>query len=406
MICPNCRTTVPDDSLYCFSCGVSIGKAQSEAPEGGVRSSNGAPPTLLAADTRQIESLLAAANLMRMRGQWKDAEARCVEVIRADPNNQHAHSLLGDIYRDQGQFEEARQWYQMALDLNPKNDADRVKLAEVERERARQAADGAKRSARTASSPLGSPSLALGTQKLLGRSPVFWLRALTVLSVLFMVTVVALLVMLRNRPRLEPITPSGTVTGNASTTETTVSASRNTRPGFPGPQSAFPPLPPPAAEPAPGTANTLRPSSPAPSPPPPSSDSTASAQENALRDYLQRTAGLFNNSLSLGAATIDPRQQRVTLLLLRVPNGATRENLIREAMQAASVVFSLGEWYQRVTVHTRLNGGRERAEPVFVGDLERADWQNLSPNATTDEMERLFTNVWWAYNYTPPPPNY
>jgi hypothetical protein len=394
MICPNCRTTVPDDSLYCFSCGAAIGKT----------TSNGTPPAVLAADTRQIESLLAAANLMRMRGQWKDAEARCVEVIRVNPNNQHAHSLLGDIYRDQGQFEDARQWYHMALDLDPKSDADRVKLAEVERERSRQALAATKPSARVSSLSPGSSSLSLGTQNLLGRSPVFWLRALTVLSVVFMVTVVALLVMLRNRPRVVPITPSGTVAGNLSTTETTVTVPRNAGVGYPGPQSAFPVPSPSAAGPSPGATSAVRPPSLTPSSPTTRPGSTSSTQENALQDYLQRTTGLFNSSLSLGAVTIDPRQQRVTLLLLRAPSGATRENLIREAMQAASAVFSLGDWYQRVTTYIRLNSGGGRAEPAFVGDLERTGWQSLSPNATTDEMERLFTNVWWAYSYMPPPP--
>jgi len=80
-----------------------------------------------------LEIALASANLLRVRGSYSEAEKRCIEVLRADPNNVHAHSLLGDIYRDQGRFEDARQWYQMALDLNPRSRPDREKLAEVNR---------------------------------------------------------------------------------------------------------------------------------------------------------------------------------------------------------------------------------------------------------------------------------
>jgi hypothetical protein len=76
---------------------------------------------------------LAAANLLRVRGLHDQAEARCIEVLRADPNNVHAHSLLGDIYQDQGRLEDARQWYQLALDLNPNSRPDREKLARLSR---------------------------------------------------------------------------------------------------------------------------------------------------------------------------------------------------------------------------------------------------------------------------------
>jgi len=114
MKCPACATVLPDDAVFCFSCGTEIAASQEET------SSN-------------LEIALAAANLLRVRGSYSEAERRCIEVLRADPNNVHAHSLLGDIYRDQGRFEDARQWYQMALDLNPRSRPDREKLAEVNR---------------------------------------------------------------------------------------------------------------------------------------------------------------------------------------------------------------------------------------------------------------------------------
>jgi len=76
--------------------------------------------------------MLARANLLRMRARWEEAVDQCVEVLRADARNPTAHSLLGDIYQDQGRLEDARHWYQLALELNPNSEADRAKLARVE----------------------------------------------------------------------------------------------------------------------------------------------------------------------------------------------------------------------------------------------------------------------------------
>lgn len=82
--------------------------------------------------TDNIGPLLARANLFRMRGQWSDAAEVCAEVLRLSPQNANAHSLLGDIYQDQGRPEEARNWYHLALELHPGSEADRSKLARVE----------------------------------------------------------------------------------------------------------------------------------------------------------------------------------------------------------------------------------------------------------------------------------
>jgi len=76
--------------------------------------------------------LLARANLLRIRGLWEEAVEQCAEVLRANPDSATAHSLLGDIYQDQGRLEEARRWYRLALDLDPESRADRAKLTRVE----------------------------------------------------------------------------------------------------------------------------------------------------------------------------------------------------------------------------------------------------------------------------------
>lgn len=79
----------------------------------------------------KIGPLLARANLFRMRGQWDEAVAVCTEALRKVPESPTACSLLGDIYEAQGKYDDALQWFGMAVEFNPNNKADRVKLDRV-----------------------------------------------------------------------------------------------------------------------------------------------------------------------------------------------------------------------------------------------------------------------------------
>lgn len=76
----------------------------------------------------EVHALLAEANLLRTRKQPEQAINKCLEVLRRDPNNASAQSLLGDIHRDQGRPHEAVECYKLALQLNPAQLADREKL--------------------------------------------------------------------------------------------------------------------------------------------------------------------------------------------------------------------------------------------------------------------------------------
>ncbi|MBC7327354.1 tetratricopeptide repeat protein [bacterium] len=115
MICPYCGAEIPEDTRFCPECGASL----SEETAGGENIE------------REVYSLLATANLYRIRGLWQEAENKCVEVLRKYPNNPAAHSLLGDIYADQGKWEEAKEWYELAVELNPSSTADKKKLERV-----------------------------------------------------------------------------------------------------------------------------------------------------------------------------------------------------------------------------------------------------------------------------------
>jgi hypothetical protein len=82
--------------------------------------------------TASVDPMLARANLLRIRGNWQDAAETCAAVLRLDPHSTTAHSLLGDIYQDQGRLQDAHHWYGLAAELNPESQADRAKVARVE----------------------------------------------------------------------------------------------------------------------------------------------------------------------------------------------------------------------------------------------------------------------------------
>ncbi|MFN3729109.1 MAG: tetratricopeptide repeat protein [Fimbriimonadaceae bacterium] len=76
---------------------------------------------------------LSRANVSRMRGDYAQAIEICRAILRDHAQNVSTHMLLGDVHADQGQLEQAAQCYEVAVDLDPSNDAHRQKLDSVRR---------------------------------------------------------------------------------------------------------------------------------------------------------------------------------------------------------------------------------------------------------------------------------
>lgn len=96
-----------------------------------VKQANNGPASLPSGEgdlSREAYALLAQANLLRVRGRWPEAVDACRAALRVAPESAAAQSLLGDIYENQGDLDEAALWYRMALDSNPDSAADRMKL--------------------------------------------------------------------------------------------------------------------------------------------------------------------------------------------------------------------------------------------------------------------------------------
>src|SRR5437588_10057105 len=124
MNCPECGHEVPDGGTFCGDCGARIEAMPAAA---------GRQPK------PDVQAMLSRANLLRVRGQWEAAAEQCAEVLKIEPQNAAVHSLLGEIYDNQGHMERAIRWYEEALELNPTSVADRAKLARArEIDRARQ----------------------------------------------------------------------------------------------------------------------------------------------------------------------------------------------------------------------------------------------------------------------------
>ena len=111
VLCAKCFATVERGAPFCPECGIPM--SSSDGSDG------------------EIYPMLARANLLRMRAEYKQAEDVCLKILKRFPNNSTANTLLGDICAERGDLEHAAQWYEMALDLSPDSQVDREKLAAV-----------------------------------------------------------------------------------------------------------------------------------------------------------------------------------------------------------------------------------------------------------------------------------
>jgi hypothetical protein len=114
--CPQCYEINPGGSSFCDVCGASLSAERKGHSEG--------------SDT-EVYQELARTNLLRMRGEYKKAVTVCLSVLKRYPNNATAHTLLGDIYAEQGDLPHAKEWYELAIDLGTASEIDKKKLESI-----------------------------------------------------------------------------------------------------------------------------------------------------------------------------------------------------------------------------------------------------------------------------------
>lgn len=127
-MCGRCFADLAPGAEFCEECGAPV------ADDPGSEGSDAA-----------IYPELARANLLRMRGDFKGAEDVCLGILRRYPNNATANGLLGDICAEKGDLAQAAEWFELALDLTPDDEAVQQKLANVQsRMKEHEAAETAK----------------------------------------------------------------------------------------------------------------------------------------------------------------------------------------------------------------------------------------------------------------------
>jgi hypothetical protein len=467
MICSHCGFQIVEESRYCPKCGQPVAADAAPVVEPAAQpvesdvvlekmrnnENTGAPPSQKAPDRQALEGLLKQANLCRLRGQWTEAIDHCIAILRVRPNSATTHSLLGDIYRDQGRIEDAIRWYRMAVDLRP-NPADEAKLQRLERERthyeriaALRAQSGYDRSPSTPLAPDGS--VLNGTTNLMGISPRRWLRGITVVSLGFVALMVLLLVMMQtNRPHgavipravnvaysgngvsvapsgiLPPARPGGAAIlpeggaaarmgAKASSGGTGFSPDKTSASTLVVPREAphTPASVPPTVAPAPVT--SVRPLLPLPAPSKtdksrgiPANPSPPNAAETPTLPGGMRIAQVQKTNGSAAILVLSPPVAAPTL------DSELRAQLVRNVYHSAHSVFEKDPALNQATVYIQTSTNPADSNVLLVADVDRATAMQSNPDSDPlDSLQtRLLSLRWGSLGTTshkavePPPP--
>lgn len=87
-------------------------------------------------DEDALHGNLAKANLLRLRGDYAEAEKVCVALLAAHPDSAATHTLLGDIAFSQDKADQAVQHYEIANNLEPNSVEIQRKLHDAQALRA------------------------------------------------------------------------------------------------------------------------------------------------------------------------------------------------------------------------------------------------------------------------------
>ncbi len=324
-----------------------------------IRRSDGLP--------REAYALLAQANLLRMRGCWEEAVGNCMAALRLAPDSPSAQSLLGDIYENQGRFDDAIQWYRMALDANPDSPADRLKLDRLlqrqpplshpERKAATPEADTPGAYPIPDEPALASPPLG----RRLIRDPETALRYGALLAALLVCLVVVLAYAAVHR-------------------RATLAAL-----GL-GPYQEIKTAPvvvPPASGPPPGTeaVSTQR-----------------DAAEQAVLDTLRGSNDLSAQGITVDDLQFDPRAGRVSVTIsLPVGNGLTQAAVLRGALHTAQAAAAASPSASAFTLRCLMPAGAGGASLLFAGDVARSALPAAgAAEPDDDQVQAVWTNPWWS----------
>ncbi len=304
---------------------------------------------------------LATANVLRLRRQFELAETMCSEILRRDPKNAAAHSILGDVARDRGKLKDAIEWYKITLDLDPGSISDRRKL-EVVIDRAYpreklgpigKLRDNVTDQIMASSAEIRAAHLPLAVYVALG----------IMLTVIVGVTVMVLALGQRAGPTMTPVPVSAQSGAFVAALEPQQTANAATEV---------------VAEPR--------------------FTEDVSALEVALLDRLRQEARVVDPNCQVLDSEIDPRDGEV-MVRISMPrvwsSEDTRHSILRVAAQVARAAVS---WDERVSsVRVRCDV-RQRGLPqmrAFVGEADMSKLASVPAEPGEQEADQAFSSFWW-----------
>jgi tetratricopeptide (TPR) repeat protein len=315
-----------------------------------------------AALPRDAYTLLAQANLYRMRGQWDDAAEKCMAALRLAPDSASANSLLGDIYENQGRYDDAAQWYRMALDANPDSPADRLKLDRLRRHEA--ALHNAASSPRALQSETPAKKSSPGLLHRMPRDPELALRLAATFAALGLVFVVLCAYRLVHPGRSLRALGLG---GDAVVSSKPV---------------VVPPV-----------AGTL--------PADPDGTPAHDPSEAALLAALQGAQDLSRQGIAVYDVQVDPRVSRMTVTFaVPMAPGMTQAEVSQDALHVLQDAAA-GQAADTFTARCFLvvpSGGASVSGAMlgFVGDASRQALQAPAAPGPPADAAAAFTNTWWS----------
>ncbi len=329
--CETCKIILDGGVRHCPKCGKLVGEAdRAPGPE-----------------KTQVSALLTSANLHRIRGEWDEAVADAAEALKVEPDNADIASLLGHIYEQREMVDDAAIWYQMAVELDPSNAADRARLRRVKDNIATSGTD-----------PFRS----------FQRRTRIWTLAMA--GVFLLVIIAALLIGL-GRSRND---------GQAEETREDLSTPR-----------AYHVTPSPPARPPAGKRDA-----------PESADfgmsrSLRTPAEAAIVREVNGSAAVAAAGAAIDDVIADPREGVVTLTF-SVParTGVTRSQIISAAAAVVRAAFSANAEVKFVTARCVVSSGDSTLTQVaFVGDVARDTMMRVGDGADEQQLTDAFTNKWW-----------
>lgn len=338
--CTNCLASIPPAESRCPKCGSPVAGDGLGDPE-------------LAQIVDKVHALLVSANLKKLRGDLDGAIQECIKALRVNPDSVEAHSLLGDIYRDQGNLEEAERWYQIALDLNPDSKIDQLRLDQL------RTLDRSEKQPKTADIPLASPAM------------INWLMV-GVLCAIILILLAAII-----WPLLHGVSSQEAEQVQVPRISNLAHKTRR----FPG-SNVTPTL----------------------------QQGIASEQESTLLNNLNASSALTNARLQVVSITIDPRRNSAMLTyigqVIESPNRMPQ--LVKDCLTVAREAFRHDPALMTATVRALYSismNGRQSTQTVFVADTKRETALQIDP-ATSDisQQSAALENVWYNAGIASPAP--